>query len=587
MANPSKTPPLAVTTQDTLAHRTGAWRYLIPRFVRRFAPCAEACPAGGDPAAWLALFNQGRPQEALDLILAENPLPGVCGRVCAHPCQAACNRNRLEGPVNVRALERYLADNFSPSPISSGPKRGQKAAVVGSGPAGLSAAYHLARLGYGVTILEQADQLGGLLRQGIPSFRLPRDVVDREIGRILDLGLEVRTNCRVGPDPSSCDLTYADLDEYQAVILAVGAWRSLELDRPGFKGPGVRSGLDCLREANSGQDKSLDGPVVVIGGGNTALDCARTSLRRGGRPVVVYRRERFDMPALAEEIAQAEEEGIEILCRTEPLEAVHENGILTGLKCIGTRPGRPDSSGRPRPMRVEGTESVIPAMMILTAVGEEVDQGSLPPGLALDQGVIQAERWGRTGREGFFVCGDAGPNQRLVVRAMGSGKRAALAVHAALSGLDLESLDRSVFTGDLGSFSLGRVLNGPPDGADLVPTVVRPEEIETDLFQPCPGYRPPELEACERVCGFEEIVPGMDRDQAELEAERCLSCGLCDGCGRCVTFCPDLAVSLAHGPGGGRLNEYYCKGCGICAEECPRGAVVMEIDGKSGGEVSK
>ena len=587
MANPSKTPPLAVTTQDTLAHRTGAWRYLIPRFVRRFAPCAESCPAGGDPAAWLALFNQGRPQEALDLILAENPLPGVCGRVCAHPCQAACNRNRLEGPVNVRALERYLADNFSPSAIEPLPDRGHRAAVVGSGPAGLSAAYHLTRLGYQVTLLEQADQLGGLLRQGIPAYRLPRKALDREIGRILDLGLEVRTNCRVGPDPSSCDLTYADLDEYQAVILAVGARRPVGLEQPGFRAPGVRSGLDFLQEVNSGRAGRINGPVAVVGGGNTALDCARTALRLGGRPIIVYRRDRFDMPALAEEIAQAEEEGIEILYRTAPLEAVIREDRLSGLKCIGTRPGEPDASGRCRPVRVEGTESAIPAGMVLSAVGEEVDPGCLLPELTLEGGVIPADRWGRTTRARFFVCGDAGPNERLAVRAIGSGKRVALAVHAALRGLDLEGLDGSIFTGDQGSFSLDRVINGPPPGADLVPTVVRPQEIEADLFPARPALQVSGLDAGQRAAGFDEIETGLRAEQAEAEAERCLSCGLCDGCGRCETFCPDLAVSLDRGLNGDRLNGYYCKGCGICAEECPRGAVVMEIDREIAGEVDK
>jgi NADPH-dependent glutamate synthase beta subunit-like oxidoreductase len=531
---------------------TGGWRTRRPVWVEATAPCRVACPAGEPIAHWVAAAREGDWARAWTLIREANPMPAVTGRVCAHPCEAACNRGAWDGAVAINALEQFVGDwglrHGSPAPPAA--RRPERVAVVGSGPAGLACAYHLARWGYQVCVFEAADALGGMLRHGIPEYRLPRRVLDAEIALILALGVEVRTGRHVGRD-----LDWRELEAWDAVFIATGAGRPLGLGVPGSDR--ARSGLEFLREVNRGGRPPLGPRVAVIGGGSTAMDVARTARRLGASRVSVLALEaRETMPAAPDEVAQALAEGVEI-CNHLGIRALREAPGATASLVVAA-PARlvqtPD--GAIQPAFEPGPEVRLEVDTVLLAVGQEPDLDLLPAHLPRAAGLLAADADGRTPVARIYAGGDVASRRRTVVEALGAGARAARAIHAALAGASL----------------------APPPATPAglaVPSrrTVAFAQIGTHAFPRAARVSRREREATTRVAGFSEVLLPLDEPAARAEAQRCFSCGRCTGCDVCRQVCPDLAVVRLEG--GYRVDDAHCKGCGLCARECPRGALEM------------
>lgn len=564
--------PLAsITSSDMWSHRTGSWRHLRPRFVHKLSPCGEACPAGNDIAGFMILAGQGQYQGALEKILWESPFPGVCGRVCYHPCESACNRTVLDEPISIQGIERFVAEQDVDPPFAAPAPHREKIAVVGAGPAGLSCAYHLARLGHRATVFEKEVELGGMLRQGIPRYRLPRDILDREIDRILNLGVTAELCCRVGSD-----ISWNELLGWDAIFLAIGAHGDASLQSLGGAGDKAVAGLDFLRTVNAGRPLDLGERIAVIGGGNTAIDCARAAVRLGAKPVIVYRRTREEMPAIPSEVEEASEEGIELLWLTSPVSIRVADGRIVGLECVKNRLGAPGKDGRRRPEPIPDSLFMLDVDCVITAIGEVVSTEDLPSGLEIPSGVVEIDSWGKTGIDKIWAGGDVSSDPRMVVHSIGAGKRAALSIHAQLRGESLAEIDATIRIGAKGSLSMERYLAQTSTDAPRISEVVKPEAINLDYFEVTPRMKIPLRSQPDRARGFEEVNLGYDEPEVRKELERCFHCGACDLCGICYRFCPDLSVKLGSLPGTNRFDEDHCKGCGICAQECPRSAILME-----------
>jgi NADPH-dependent glutamate synthase beta subunit-like oxidoreductase len=555
-------PPLPMTLGTTLVNKTGSWRYIRPLYVDKTPPCNHHCPAGEDIVGYLALIKEERYKEAWELIKQENPFPGVCGRVCPHPCESECNREQLGGAIAIHTLERFLADWAASQRLSvqASQRYNAKVAVIGSGPAGLSCACHLARLGYPVTVFEALPVAGGMMRVGIPEYRLPREVLDREIADIEALGVQIKTGMRLGDD-----LQMRDLEDYDAVFIAVGLQKSRELNIPGEDAEGVIPGLEFLQRVNLGEKVQVGRRVVVIGGGNTAMDAARSALRLGAEVTILYRRSRAEMPAIAEEIEEALAEGIKIRYLTAPIELLTENGQVAGLKCVKMELGEPDESGRRRPVPIVGSEYTIEGDTVIPALGQEADLSFLEAEswkLEVKRGRIVIDKAGLTTGEGIFAGGDVATPFGTVTHAVGSGKRAALAIDKYLRGEELSDFP-----------PVDETIHAVPK--DIDPTIVRFEDLNLAYFEELERAAQLQKPVEERVGGFEEVNLGFSEEEAQVEAERCFSCGTCNLCDNCLIFCPDVAiVRLDHK--GYEVNYDYCKGCGVCAEECPRYAISIE-----------
>lgn len=559
-------------------NRTGSWRYLRPRFENKVPPCNEGCPAGQDIEGAMVLIGRGKYLEAWDLLKEENPLPGVCGRVCYHPCQSACNRKDFDEAVAIHALERFVADCASKQGrgiVVNRERRKEKMAVIGSGPAGLSCAYHLARMGYGVTLFEALPVLGGMLRVGIPEYRLPKTVLEGELDQILELGVRAEMNTRLGRD-----FFLHDLKEYQAIFLATGNHKSKSLGIPGEETKGVISGLDFLREVSLGRKKTVSKRVAVIGGGNTAMDAARSALRLGARPVVLYRRTREEMPAFPDEVGEAEEEGIEISFLTSPVRILSENGKVSGVECVKNRLGPPDEDGRRRPVEMKDSHFVLPMEEVILAIGEESDLGNLPRQIGAQGKTIPIDERGATPQEGIFAGGDIVSQPHTVVHAIGSGKRAAIFMDGYARGKTWEGLLESLRIGERGNLSMKRYLQGAPKGPLSVPRTVLLKDLNVDYFEPRKRAKAPKAPISRRINSFEEVNLGFSEEGALEEAGRCFNCGVCNLCDNCYIFCPDAAITRSEDDDSNTVNYDYCKGCGICVEECPRDAIVMEEEEK-------
>ncbi|MFZ5479570.1 MAG: FAD-dependent oxidoreductase [Myxococcota bacterium] len=510
------------------ALRTGTWRSSTPRYVTRPAPCAEACPAGNDVVGFVrALATDG--VEAAAAILAETtPFAATCGRVCPGFCRLACNREALDGAVDTRGLERWVGDQAVIARAAA-PPNGRRAAVVGAGPAGLSAAYQLARAGWRVDLLDAAGAPGGLLRSGIPPWRLPRAALDREIAAVIALGVTFRGGAKVRPDDVA---TLArDVD---AVVVAAGQARAVEVDLGEAPLNGIEQGLDFLRAANHGLAMQVGGQVVVVGGGNTALDCARSALRRGAeRVTVVYRRTREQMPALPEEVAEAEEEGVEFVFQRAPLRAHGDDrvgAIELAVVAAGTRGGR---------LADTGVRDWIPCDTVLLAAGQRADVSDvLPAGWTVRDGrVYEGDR-----ALPVFAAGDFVTGRGTVAHAIGDGARAA-----------------------------ARVLDGPEEASHPeARAVVRAEQMRLEHFPVVLGAPRRLRPVGERLRGEPEVALGLEDAR---EARRCLSCGHCTRCDTCLVYCPEGVVRRAGR--GYAVDLDQCKGCGVCARECPRAGMEM------------
>jgi NADPH-dependent glutamate synthase beta subunit-like oxidoreductase len=418
-------------------------------------------------------------------------------------------------------------------------------AIVGSGPAGLSCAYFLALEGYGVTVFEAMKEPGGMLRYGIPKYRLPRNILNQEISRVKSLGVEIKTGKRLGGD-----LGPEELKPYAAVFVATGAWAEQKPKLPGDDLPGVWHGLSFLQEVNSGKKVRLGKRVVVVGGGHTAIDSARVAWRMGSKVTVLYRRTKADMPAIPDEIEEAGKEGVDFIFQAAPVKIMGK-GQARGVNCLKTKPGKPDASGRRSPVLIQGSGFSLKADSVILALGERADLSFLPKGMGVGNGLINVDPWGKTTLPGFFAGGDAATGQGYVSQAIASGKRGA------------QAIDR---------YLRGKKENPDEDHRE----VVRLDKLNLDYFPPQKRAGISSLGVNQRGGKFTEIHRGLSPSRAKGEAERCFSCGNCIQCNVCLMVCPDVAVSFLAEERKYLIDYDHCKGCGICAVECPRSAMQLE-----------
>jgi NADPH-dependent glutamate synthase beta subunit-like oxidoreductase/ferredoxin len=525
--------------------KTGSWATEKPERRHLTPPCNHVCPAGNDVRGFVEAVGQNDYDLALSVLLKSSPLPAVCGRVCPAPCMDTCNRAEYDQSVNVREIERAAAENGE-RPEPTAPWRESSVAVVGSGPAGLSTAYHLARLGYPVTMYEAGDELGGVLRTGIPAYRLPRDVLDHEIDYILSHGILTQTACQLRRE----DMLRLSR-EYQAVFVATGLQNVSDLKLGETATVAPVQGLHFLEKVRKG-DERLDGQrVIVIGGGNTAMDAARSALRIGASEVrVVYRRTRSEMPAIHEEIEQALEEGIILDELVSPV-SLADTGSGPVLTCQGMKLGPPDDSGRPRPVADTSPEAKfdLPCDLVILALGQSHDISILPEGSVIKEGEALL---GLSGAP-FFVGGDFATNEGTVSAAIGCGVRAARHIHRTLTGEDLFP---------------------PPEDPIATSDHIKFNRFAHQSSESVNTLHPEQRRRC-----FDEVHLGFQAgpagEGAVNEALRCLSCGICNKCDRCLEYCPEGILRRSDEEDGYVFDLEYCKGCGVCMTACPRGAIYM------------
>jgi NADPH-dependent glutamate synthase beta subunit-like oxidoreductase/ferredoxin len=609
----------------TLSLKTGTGgSYTIKRV--KDSPCKVACPAGIEVKGYNTLIAARKYQEALELIRRNCPLPGVCGRVCFHPCENECARVETDEPVAINDLKRFVADYIDTSlPSRIERTKSEKVAIVGSGPAGLSAGYYLIKMGYGVTLFEKLPLPGGMLISGIPAYRLPREIIKKEISYIKALGVEIKTGITVGKD-----ITLKGLKQqgYQAIFLAVGAHRGLKL---GIEGEddfeGIIEAISFLKEANLKGKGRTGRRVLVIGGGSSAVDAARSSLRLGSRKVnIVYRRSRNEMPADPNEIAEAEREGVKIIHLTQPVRVLGKEGKVTGVECLSCRLGSPDRSGRRRPIPIKGSEFNVETDCIIQAIGQEPDISFLPRGHGFELSeqnsfLIDPETM-QTNRPGIFAGGDAVTGPASVVEAVAAGHRAARSIDNYLVN---KGSKKRIYVKQKG-------------------TGTEESELVVELIERGKRQQPPSLPVKKRLGSFTEVIGRLSEKKAVTEAGRCLKCGpcsecyqcvetcekrhavlsilgsnresmllrfsrdmgeqvlgsrsvegeiegvpvrieritsrveqaLCRGCGKCEEVCEYLAPRLEDKGNGIRvsiIDQNICRGCGVCASLCPSGAI--------------
>lgn len=527
-----------------LTSKTGTWRSVRPLLAEGVAPCSHACPGTIRIREYLALLGEGKIKEAAALLMEDNPLAAITGRVCPCFCEPDCNRGEFDQPIAIKSLERLLGDyaikqGFSGSDL---PARKERVAIIGSGPAGLSAAYYLARYGYQVTIFEALPMAGGMLHWGVPEYRLPNKIVAEEIEAIKSLGVEIKTNVTVGQE-LTLDALLAE--GYNAVLVAVGAWNDLKLNIPGEEAEGVIPGVRFLKRANSGEKVKVGDKVFVIGGGNTAIDSARVASRLGVKQVsILYRRSRAEMPAVAEEVEAALNESIEIQFLVAPTEILVKDGRVNGIRCLRMELGEPDDSGRRKPIPIAGSEFNVDADTVIAAIGQAPDLAFLDGSgveIARDGTISANPETLSTNVSKVFVAGDAQTGPATVIEAVAAGKKAASGIHSWLTG--------------------GEALVSPEDEC-----VIKYEDLNVNYFEHEPRQ---ELEGAE----METL-----KSAAIAEAQRCFYCGSCNECNTCWFLCPDGVILSKDGKVD--FDYDYCKGCGICAEECPRGAVTLEEESK-------
>jgi NADPH-dependent glutamate synthase beta subunit-like oxidoreductase/Pyruvate/2-oxoacid:ferredoxin oxidoreductase delta subunit len=545
---------------------------------RKMPPCRFACPAHVNVQAYVSLIQRGKYKEAVDIIRNDMPFPAICGRVCFSPCEDACARTDVDQAVAIRALKKFVADierqqrKVKPKPI---PKRHtEKVAIIGAGPAGLTAAYELAKLGYPVTVYERMSEPGGMMRYCIPDFRLEKFVVENETNYIKDLGVEIKTGVEFGKD-----ITIASLQEEgcKAVFLAIGTQQGMKLNVPGEDLKGVVNAVDFLRDIALGKHVEVGQKVAVVGGGNSAIDAARTAKRLGAKEVtLLYRRSREEMPALPSEVEEAEKDGVKIEILVAPKQIIGQNGQAVAIECLRMKLGEPDESGRRRPVPISGSEHKYEVDMVIPALGQLAEASCIPKNLQDEKARIPTVSTDpltlETKLPGVFAGGDIATGPASIIEAVGQGKRAAASIHLYLSGQD---------------FHKGREENIEETTWAKNPKQIRKKERR---YNPLPE---------KSHATFEEVqdyVENLERE-AKFEAYRCLGCGpcaeclgttdmcegdkaavdeaLCIGCNVCAVVCPFGAAEKDEN-NVAIINEDLCKGCGICAARCPVRAITMK-----------
>jgi NADPH-dependent glutamate synthase beta subunit-like oxidoreductase len=569
-------PLCAISTTSGLVNKTGTWKFAEPRFVDRISPCNQQCPAGEDITGYMYLAGQGKFEEAWKLIMAENPFPAIMGRVCFHTCEEQCNRKDHDEAVSIHTVECFIGDyalahGFKISDIQ--PEKDKKVAIVGAGPGGMSAAYHLKRMGYATTIFDSHQSPGGIMRYGIPPYRLPHTILDGEINRLYDIGIEFNMGVRVGTDISWDSLE----SQFDAIFIAIGAWEETHLDIEGIHKQGIYNALDFLHEINLGKNPKIGKKISVIGGGNSAIDCARSSRRLGAEVTIVYRRTEKEMPAHWEEIEMAKEEGVRFLFLATP-KAISGNDHITDIILEKMVLGDEDDSGRRRPLPTGETFTIACDGMII-AIGEATHMAHLPDYISKKNGVVSTDHMGSTNHSKIFAGGDIIDIPHTVTHAIGSGKRAAIAIDRFLKGTKGEKDSLTQFMwGAKGNVSVGRI-QGATQFVRRNPTseVVDYTGMNPFYFDHRKSTKRNKIAAEKRLKGFQEVIKPPSQEEAVFEAQRCFNCGSCTECGNCYIFCPDNAIRVDPGGYGYLADMEYCKGCGVCVNECPRGAMKMEF----------
>jgi formate dehydrogenase beta subunit len=539
----------------------------------RTSPCEAYCPAGNPIQKVNTLAKEGKFEEALEYLMARNPLPGICGRVCPHPCERECNRNNYDQPLAIRALERAASDLADATRTKRPMKKaatGKRVAVVGSGPAGLTAAYFLALLGHDVTMFEAAPVLGGVPRISIPDYRLPTDVVDRAVGNILGLGVQARTNSALGRDISAKTLR----NEFDACVIATGAWRERSLGIPGADH--ALRGLSFLRDVNLGQIREVGARVAVIGGGGVAFDCAFTAKRLGAKEVhVICLEDKDNMVAHPDDICQGQEEGIKVHNSGQVSRIAVEDGQVKGLEYCEVTSFEFDETGALCVTTAEDKQLLAVDTVIL-AVGQKPELAEVDA-LELNvtkKGTLEADpQTMATSVEGIFAAGDVVLGASTVAASIGSGRLAAIGVEQYLNPAFDASKESLVF--DSGTIAVLAEPNGRRQ--QLEQHVVKFEELmHVDYYESKPRVEMKRIALSPEVRGFEEVNKGYGREEAAQEAERCFHCGQCASCGSCVEDCPGYVLTMGeNGPEVAYPDE--CWHCGNCRISCPCGAVYYEF----------
>ncbi|MBI2829736.1 MAG: FAD-dependent oxidoreductase [Chloroflexi bacterium] len=541
----------------------------LPEYRERISPCEANCPAGHPIRRTVSLIQSGRFEEALANIRSEHPFPGTCGRVCFHPCEENCNRGEYDEEVAINALERAAFDYAGTSPTAKPAKKsGKSIAIIGSGPAGMACAYFSALLGHEVTVFEALPVAGGIPRVGIPEYRLPKDTINQEVARIVDLGINLRTNTEVGKDISFDAIKRG----FDACFIATGAHKSSKLNIPGEETTGAISGLELLKGTSLGKKVKMGKKVAVIGGGNVAIDAARTAKRLGAEEVqLVCLESRRTMPAFGPEVEEAVREGIGLICQVMPVR-IHGNGKqVTGLECTKVKGGKRNKIGwLTWPQSIEGSNFIIDADSVIVAIGATSDIPFLPAEIAKEGRLIKVDYFGRTSMPGIFAGGDATIPAGSVVEAIGSGKRAALGIDLFLKGAG-EATFASLQRENNQSVSMVEYQSG--DFTNDGNSPVSFPELNTAYFVKSPRLKLPQVPRSARASNFDEVNLGLSEESAIASAERCFQCGRCNLCETCFIVCPDFAVRLDDNGSAFMVNPDLCKKCGICAEECPRSVI--------------
>ena len=534
------------TTGSTEVFKTGTWRAALPLHVHAPSPCHQACPVGGEIAEWIGLARARDFRAAWEVLTRHNPFPAIAGRICHHPCEAACNRAGHDEALSICKLERFVGDAAITQGWTFTPPAAERAghiAVIGAGPAGLSAAYQLRQRGWRVTVYEASAEPGGLMRHGIPSYRLAREVLDAEIARLIALGVQIRCNEPLA-DAAQFERLRATHD---AVFVATGAARIKRLPALDYRLPGVMDGAAYLAASNAGAPPALGPNVVVIGGGSAAMDAARSARRAGHAVTVLALESRAQMPAQPDEVDEAIEEGI-VLVDGAMLEALQADAQGFELRCTRVRFTPAATRGEFRVEPIEGSGFTLRADAVLPSIGQDPDLAPYGDALPRRGALLDADAATQAaGADAVWAGGDVASLARFVTEAIGMGQRAALAIHRQLAGEQAE--------------------------AEPVRPTVPLSSIATWYHEPAVRAQAPVVPVDERLASGAEVQLGLEIEQALAEGARCFSCGTCITCDNCVVVCPDLAVKRV-GDGYEVLAE-YCKGCGLCVRECPTGSMTM------------
>jgi NADPH-dependent glutamate synthase beta subunit-like oxidoreductase len=537
---------------------------LRPVHQEKIPPCMNACPQGTDIRKLLTTVGLAEKKEidqdvaftqAFEVLVENNPFPSVCGRVCPHPCEDGCNRKEKEGAASINQLERFLGDygldhGLGLKKHDDAGNYDEKVAIIGAGPAGLSCAFHLAKHGYPVTVFEAFDKAGGMLRYGIPAYRLPRDILDAEIKRICDMGVELKCNTSIGND-----IPYEDIQkEYNAIFVGIGAHQGRPLRVEGEDAENFMTGAEFLNKVNSGEKVAIGKKVVVIGGGDTAIDAARMARRMGAEAAILYRRTRTEMPAIDEEIEGAEEEGVSIELLAAPEAIVKDGDRAVKMVFKKCELGEPDDSGRRRPVPVEGSEYDVEADFFVAAISQAPSFEGLEA-VGNPKTWVKADEWMQTENDNVFGGGDV-LDLGLVTIAIGQGRRAATSIHENFRGMEHS-----------------KPQNPPP--------VIEADKLKLGFYEETSREEPNHLAVEARFAEPDaEINQGLTREQAIAEAKRCMSCGSCFECGECWSYCQDQAVIKPLLAGQQyKFKLEFCNGCKKCAEQCPCGYIELHMPG--------